>query len=181
MQPANTPHALVSVEYDCKSSRSVRIFEDPYTARSFYVSKAKIGQNPKVLRSDTMAKTTPTKKTPVKKSVKKSTTEKTTHKKKSVKKETTQTPKSIWTKERIVIIRAMKQLKATSSSSARLAADIATKAGLDELDVKYYCYKTEKLYTQGYTSTAKLEDTGRCISYYLKPKGDALDLRNLNK
>lgn len=48
MQPANTPHHPVAVEYDCNGTRVSKVFDNPYKARSFYVAKAKAGKNPAV-------------------------------------------------------------------------------------------------------------------------------------
>ena len=49
MQPCNTPHHPVTVEYDSRSGRASRTFASPYAARRFYVAKFRANRNPKVL------------------------------------------------------------------------------------------------------------------------------------
>lgn len=49
MQPVNTPHHEVTVEYDAAKRRVSKTFTDPFEARRFYVAKAKAGKNPKVI------------------------------------------------------------------------------------------------------------------------------------
>ncbi|KKN70621.1 hypothetical protein LCGC14_0428940 [marine sediment metagenome] len=74
MFPADHKHTPVSVEYDCQGGRRSRTFDYPHKAKRFYVSKSRLGKNPTIKRSDTMAttkKTAKKKATPKKKSVKK--------------------------------------------------------------------------------------------------------------
>jgi hypothetical protein len=51
MQPANTPHHPVTVEYTAKGQRVSKTFACPFKARSFYVAKAKAGAAPKVVKA----------------------------------------------------------------------------------------------------------------------------------
>lgn len=75
-----------------------------------------------------------------------------------------------WTEPRKAIIKAMKILHCFSGGEAKTAAEIAEKANIPELTVKFYGYKTEKLTTEGYINHAKLEGTNR-LGYYLTAKG----------
>lgn len=78
-----------------------------------------------------------------------------------------------WSEKRLAVIRGMKKIRATSPTAARTAADIAGVCGLEEKDIKHYCYYKEQLATNGYVGVAKVEDQKR-LCYYLTAKGMAV-------
>ncbi len=46
----NKPPAVI-VEYDCRSSRASKRFENAYAARAFYMAKLKQGRKPAIRRA----------------------------------------------------------------------------------------------------------------------------------
>lgn len=181
MFPADRKPTPTAVEYDSPTGRTVRHFPDAYSARRFYVAQDRQGKAPKVLRSETMA----TKKTPVVKSAKKvaakKATKKATTKKAPAAKVPAETAKKsddvmakLWENEkRTKIFKALKSLKATDAIRSRTADVIAERAGVDILDVKFYCYKTEKLAKLGLVDSARLEGS-RVLNYFITKKGASI-------
>ena len=78
-----------------------------------------------------------------------------------------------WSEKRLTVIRGMKKIRATSPTAARTAADIAGVCGMEEKEIKHYCYYKEQLAIAGYIGIAKVEDQRR-LCYYLTAKGTAL-------
>jgi pyruvate/2-oxoglutarate dehydrogenase complex dihydrolipoamide acyltransferase (E2) component len=78
-----------------------------------------------------------------------------------------------WSEKRLTIIRGMKKIRATSPTAARTAADIAGVCGMEEKEIKHYCYHKQQLATEGYIGIAKVEDQ-KGLCYYLTAKGTAL-------
>jgi hypothetical protein len=78
-----------------------------------------------------------------------------------------------WSPKRVAIVKAMRELGATKATLAKLAEEIAAKAGegIRDQDVKHYCYKDNDLVTNGYVAVSFVPDSGRRIAYYLTPKG----------
>jgi hypothetical protein len=70
----------------------------------------------------------------------------------------------------VSLLRAMRQLGATSVGTARPSADLAKKAGLTKFDVYGLCYHTHSLVVDGLVKIVKMEGT-RGLSYYLTAKG----------
>ncbi len=75
-----------------------------------------------------------------------------------------------WSEKRLTIIRGMKKIRATSPTAARTAADIAGVCGMEEKEIKHYCYHKQQLVVEGYVGIAKIEDQKR-LCYYLTAKG----------
>lgn len=78
-----------------------------------------------------------------------------------------------WSEKRLAVIQGMKKIRATSPTAARTAADIAGICGMDEKEIKHYCYHKQQLATEGYIGIAKVEDQ-KGLCYYLTAKGMAL-------
>jgi len=78
-----------------------------------------------------------------------------------------------WSEKRLTIIRGMKKIRATSPTAARTAADIAGVCGMEEKEIKHYCYYKEQLAVEGYVGIAKIENQKR-LCYYLTAKGMAV-------
>lgn len=78
-----------------------------------------------------------------------------------------------WSEKRVAVIQGMKKIRATSPTAARTAADIAGVCGMDEKEIKHYCYHKQQLATEGYIGIAKVEDQ-KGLCYYLTAKGTAL-------
>lgn len=78
-----------------------------------------------------------------------------------------------WSEKRVAVIQGMQKIRATSPTAARTAADIAGVCGMDEKEIKHYCYHKQQLATEGYIGIAKVEDQ-KGLCYYLTAKGTAL-------
>lgn len=83
-----------------------------------------------------------------------------------------------WTEKRVLIVKALRALKANGELNARSCEDVQAKAG-DEItlqDVKHYLYKDNDLATNGFTGCIKGREGIKGIGYFLTEKGLKADL-----
>ncbi len=121
-------------------------------------------------------------KAPAKKPVKATKTDAKKSAKKTVKSAASDSPKTFFadkskpvkmSQQRLLILKAMKGLKATSADNAATAEAIAEKAKNELIavhTVQHYLYKNGQLHVCGFTSFAPIEEH-RGLGYYLTPKG----------
>jgi hypothetical protein len=83
-----------------------------------------------------------------------------------------------WTEKRVLIVKALRALKANGELNARNGEDVLAKAG-EEItlqDVKHYLYKDNDLVTNGFTGCIKGLEGVKGVGYYLTEKGMKADL-----
>jgi len=51
-QPISGRCPAVVIEYDCRDTRKMKRFENPFEARRFWIAKDKAGKNPRVRKGD---------------------------------------------------------------------------------------------------------------------------------
>jgi hypothetical protein len=44
----DNPQTEVTIAYDCRGGRAVKVFTDPFAARRFYAAQVKAGNNPTI-------------------------------------------------------------------------------------------------------------------------------------
>ena len=80
--------------------------------------------------------------------------------------------------KRIAVLKALKELKATSASNARTREEVVKHSKQSDQTVKHVLYKDEPLVSLGYVTIHKEHETdeGKVFAYYLTKKGKSIKL-----